>query len=113
MEEITDYKWKQKEKFEFIDFPEEKVNSGDLLMINRLDGIDQLIQIGTGSRIGHSTIAMRKDGKLFICESQMALYFPRLNIQCNSYEDWIKWAKNADYNVIFVPMKEEIRAKFD
>ncbi len=43
----------------------------------------------------------------------MALYWPKLNIQCNTYEDFIKWSHNADFNLIHLPLKEEYRAKFD
>lgn len=43
----------------------------------------------------------------------MALYWPRLNIQCNKWSDFIKWSYNADYNVIHIPLKDEYRKKFD
>lgn len=43
----------------------------------------------------------------------MALYFPRLNIQCNEWDEWMKWAENADYNLIYLPMKASYRRKFD
>ena len=43
----------------------------------------------------------------------MAFYFPRLNIQCNEWDYWMKWAENADYNVVMLKMKEEFTQKFD
>lgn len=43
----------------------------------------------------------------------MALYFPRLNIQCNEWKQWMDWAANVDYNVMIVPLKEEYRKKMN
>lgn len=38
-------------------------------MIARFDGIDNIIHLGSGSKMGHSTIALWRDDKLYICES--------------------------------------------
>jgi hypothetical protein len=35
----------------------------------RLDGLDEIIMYGTGSHVGHSTMALRFDGELYIVES--------------------------------------------
>lgn len=43
----------------------------------------------------------------------MALFWPRLNIQCNPWSDFIKWAHQADFNVVHVPLKETYRRKLD
>ena len=43
----------------------------------------------------------------------MALFFPRMNIQCNEWNQWMEWAENADYNVVIVKMKEELVKKFN
>lgn len=43
----------------------------------------------------------------------MALFFPRLHIQCNEWDYWMRWAENADYNVVIVHMRDEFRNKFN
>lgn len=35
----------------------------------RLDGLDPIIMYGSGSHAGHSTMALRFDGDLYIVES--------------------------------------------
>ncbi len=45
------------------------IQSGDFLAIFRLDGLDPIIMYGTGSHIGHSTMALRFDGELYVVES--------------------------------------------
>jgi hypothetical protein len=45
-----------------VEIPEENIQSGDYLAVMRLDGLDPMIMFGTGSRSGHSVMAMRFDG---------------------------------------------------
>lgn len=104
IKELSDYEWKKRDKFHFLKFPKELARSGDVVLITRFDGLDQIIQGFCGSRAGHSTIVLRKGHEVFICESQVAEYFPRENIQCNNWDTWMKWAENADYNVVFMPL---------
>ena len=52
-----------------IDFDETQVKSGDFFAVTRLDGTDQIIMFGTGSHSGHSVMAQRFDGELYIIES--------------------------------------------
>lgn len=78
-----------------------------------MDGLNGLIEIGSGSRVGHSVIAMRKNDNLLFCESKSSSYFPVNGIKCNSYKKWLKWAKNADLNVVILPLKKSIKEKFD
>ena len=80
IKELTNHEWKRQKKPIKIDFPEEYIKSGDLFLIYRFDGIDNLINFGAGSNVGHTTIALRKGKDAYICESQVALYFPRKNI---------------------------------
>lgn len=68
---------------------------------------------GSGSHIGHSTMALRFDGELYIVESQDAWYWPVHNIQRNKYSDWIQYAKNCDFHVSHLPLSPEARAKFN
>lgn len=92
---------------------ESLINSGDFLAIMRLDGLDPLIMYGSGTHAGHSVMALRFDGELYIVESQDAWYWPVHAIQRNKFSDWIQYAKNADFHVVHMPLREEIRAKFN
>jgi hypothetical protein len=55
----------------------------------RLDGIDPMIMYGSGSHTGHSVMALRMEGELYIVESQDGWYWPREGIQKNKWSDWI------------------------
>ena len=37
------------------------VKSGDIFLITRFDGLDPIINVGAGSRAGHSTIILKDD----------------------------------------------------
>ena len=69
--------------------------------------------MGTGSSIGHTTVAVWIEEELYIVESQDGWYWPKHGIQRNKYDEWMENAFNADFNVYWIPLKEEIRAKFD
>jgi len=79
----------------------------------RLDGLDPLIMYGTGSHSGHSVVALRVDGELFITESQDAWYWPTHRIQRTPFKKWIKHAIDCDFHVTWMPLSEEYRARFD
>jgi hypothetical protein len=59
-----------------VEIPESEIQSGDYFAVMRLDGLDPMIMYGTGSRSGHSVMALRFDGELYIVESQDAWYWP-------------------------------------
>jgi hypothetical protein len=40
-----------------------------MIMIMRVDGLDQLIMAATGSHAGHMVMALRFDGELYIVEA--------------------------------------------
>lgn len=48
---------------------ESAIQSGDYLAVLRLDGLDPMIMYGTGSHSGHSVMALRFGGELYIVES--------------------------------------------
>jgi len=50
------------------------IDSGDAFLITRLDGLDPFIITATGTRVGHTTVALRDPSTqvLQICESQWA-----------------------------------------
>ena len=89
------------------------IKSGDVIIISRMDGLDPLIMIGSGSRAGHTCVCSWIEGELYVLESQDAWYWPRKGIQKNKWDDWIKWAYNADFNVVLLPLREEYRNKLD
>lgn len=68
---------------------------------------------GTGSVVGHTCVLLEIDGEMHVVESQDAWYWPKHNIQRNKWSDWKKYAKNAGFNVIVVPLNAEKRAQFD
>jgi hypothetical protein len=95
------------------DIDESFIKSGDYIGIYRLDGLDPLIMLGTGARTGHTAVACRYEGELYILESQDGWYWPRHGIQKNKYRDWVKWAHAAHFSVVHLPLREEYRQKFD
>ena len=96
-----------------IDFSDDEIHDGDFLAITRLDGLDEIIMWGTGSHVGHSTVVLTIDGEKHIVESQDAWYWPKHKIQRNTFTQWKQWAKNCDFNVVVLPLKDELRKKFD
>jgi hypothetical protein len=96
-----------------VEIDESLIQSGDFLAILRLDGLDPLIMYGSGSHAGHSTMALRFDGELYVVESQDAWYWPVHNIQRNKFSDWIQYAKNCDFHVSHLPLSPEKRAIFN
>lgn len=52
-----------------VDIDESLIQAGDYFAVMRLDGLDPLIMYGTGSHSGHSVVAHRENGHLYIVES--------------------------------------------
>lgn len=113
----TGYQWLPRENATVLDYPAENFNSGDYLSIIRFDGVDNIIQYGTGSHSGHTVMALwdRTGDKpqLYIVESQDGWYWPYHGIQRTKWEEWIKLAHNADFNVAHIRLREEYQKKFD
>jgi len=68
-----------------LNFDVSEIKTGDFLAIYRLDGLDSLIMLGTGSHIGHSAVACWIDNELYILESQDGWYWPKRGIQRNKW----------------------------
>ena len=51
------------------EYDENLIQSGDFIAITRFDVVDPIIMYGTGSHAGHSVMALRFDGELYIIES--------------------------------------------
>lgn len=111
-------KWAIKEDFverkiKKVEIDESLIQSGDYFAVMRLDGLDPIIMYGTGSHSGHSVVALRMDGELYIVESQDAWYWPTHRIQRTPFKTWMQHAENCDFHVVHMPLSDEYRAKFD
>ena len=96
-----------------VNFDKNIIKTGDALLISRMDGLDPMIMIGSGGHAGHCVVCAWKDNELYVLEAQDAFYWPRRGIQKNKWEDWIKWANLAEFNVVHLPLREEYRNKLN
>ena len=96
-----------------IELDESEIHTGDFVAISRIDGVDPIIMIGTGSHIGHSCVCSWIDGELYVIESQDGWYWPYHGIQRNKFKEWVRLAHIAEFNVAILPMKEEVRKRFN
>ncbi len=55
------------------------------------------------------------DDELYVLESQDAWFFnsPYTGVQKNKFKDWLQYAQQASYEVVWVPLKEEYRNRLD
>lgn len=103
----------EKREIQTYDYDENLIQSGDFFVVMRLDGLDQIIELGTGSHSGHSVMGLRFDGELYIVESQGGWYWPNKGLQRTPWNQWKQWAANADFHVVHCPLSDANRAKFD
>jgi hypothetical protein len=89
------------------------VHSGDVFASLKLDGIDPFITAITGSHVGHIQVALEVDGEMKVCESQDAPYWPVHGWQCNSFDDFVQWTKDALFNTVHLRLASPYREKFD
>lgn len=93
------------------------IHSGDFIGVVRLDGLSPIIMFGTGGRISHSTMALWVDEngtrELYILESQGGWYWPVNGLQITKWAEWVKLAERASYQAVLLPLKPEVRAKFN
>lgn len=117
IQEKLGYKYKLWEKKYY--FNESEIKSGDYFSITRLDGLDPMIMWGTGSFSGHTGIALRIDGILYICESTDEnpfgeSYWPEpYGVIKTPYKKWIKQAEDAGYMVAILRLNSENQKIFD
>lgn len=113
----TGYQWLPRDPPRKLDYKAENFRSGDFLAIIRFDGVDNIIGYGSGSRVGHSVMALWDrevtPPQLYIVESQDGWYWPTHGLQKTKWEQWIKWADNADFNVAHLRLRDEFQSKFD
>jgi hypothetical protein len=108
-----DYKDRGEYGKKMLNIDKNEIKTGDFIAILRMDGLDELIMMGTGSSIGHTAVAVWIDDELYITESQDGWYWPKHGIQRNKFDDWVKSALDVDFNVVVVPLKPEYREKLD
>jgi len=115
LERYVNYSVNKREQYgeAILNFDISEIKTGDFVAIYRLDGLDPMIMLGTGSHIGHSAVACWIDGELHVLESQDGWYWPKRGIQRNKWSTWIQWAHNADFNVAILPLKDEYRKNLD
>jgi hypothetical protein len=112
--DVTGYQWEPRNPKDIVvDIDPSLIHSGDFLAITRFDGLDQIIEYGAGSHAGHSTMLIWVEDELYVVESQAAWYWPRKGLQMNPFSDWVKWAHDADFNVVWLPLRPEISAQFN
>ncbi len=116
---------KQKMNHQYIEWnknvtlEENEINSGDLFAITRFDGLDPTIMWGTGSFIGHTAVALRINGNLYICESTdknplgESYWPPPYGIIKTPYKKWLDLARKADYIVSVLRLNKENQIIFN
>jgi len=109
----TTYEWRRRTPDTFVDLDETQVRSGDFIIITRMDGVDQIIQWGCGSIVGHSVVLLEFDGEMYAIESQDGWYWPKHGIQRNPWKQWKQWALNAGFNVAILPLSDELYNQFN
>lgn len=92
---------------------EKFIESGDFIGISRLDGIGGMVMLGTGGYINHAAMALWIENELYVIESADGGCWPFKGIQKNLYKDWIKYANNADYNVVVLKLRKDLRKLFN
>ena len=116
IEHTTGFQWQKRAASKTYIPAKEAIQSGDFFAITRFDGLDQIIQYGTGSHSGHSVTAVwdSDEKELYIVESQDGWYWKLGHgLQRNKYDDWMKAAQAAGFNVVHMPIKKELAAKYN
>lgn len=92
------------------------VRDGDLFLTRRFDGMDPFYMVSSGSGVAHAAVAMwDSQGELWICEAQHAWYFENglSGVQKTRFVEWIDLAGDADYEVVWLPLRNDVRRRFN
>lgn len=91
------------------------VQSGDLMMVQRLDGLGVLEDWGTGAVTTHTVMPIRRADGLYIFEATTLDAYWKLadGVQINPLDAWLANAGNASFNVVHIPLSAEIRARWN
>lgn len=102
----------------FIALDKSRIKSGTYLTTQRFDASEIIIQYGTGSWVGHTTVAIwRTDGQLYVCEStgknSPNYWPPPYGVVCHLWDEWMQLADAANYAVTVLPLRPDLQAKFN
>ena len=68
-----------------------------------------MIMYGTGSPVGHVANAMWfDDGELYVVEADRME-----GVMKTKWDDWFIWAESIGNNVVWMPLKPELRERFE
>eukprot|EP00698_Gefionella_okellyi_P025384 TRINITY_DN9267_c0_g1_i1.p1 TRINITY_DN9267_c0_g1~~TRINITY_DN9267_c0_g1_i1.p1 ORF type:complete len:543 (-),score=108.11 TRINITY_DN9267_c0_g1_i1:1052-2680(-) len=100
-----------------LNIPDDLIPDGTYFATQKFDGSEVMIQYGTGSYSGHSTVAIRVNGTLHVCESNGKnspdYWPPPYGVTCHTYTEWISLATAAGYSVTLMPLAPELQALWD
>lgn len=109
----------QERPYNYVNLSVSDFQSGDMLAIIRLDGLDPMIAWGTGGTTGHTAIYVDFPDGPHICESTDTpsnthpYWPPPYGIIRTPLYQWMQQALAADYHVALIPLKPELRARLD
>jgi len=93
---------------------ESLINDGDFFSVLRLDGLDPMLAWAMGAHSGHTVMALRIGGQLYIVEStNKNSYWPTNGVQRTPYQTWIKQARAAGYNLLWAPLTPAAAKSFN
>jgi hypothetical protein len=97
-----------------VNISEDDIHDGDFFGVVRLDGVDTMLAWAMGSTTGHTTIALRIDNVLHICESTTVdAYWPTNGIQCTPWPTWQAQCQKANMNIVHAPLNSYYRGLFN
>ncbi|KAJ4457546.1 putative Tryptophan synthase alpha chain [Paratrimastix pyriformis] len=89
----------------FLD--ESLIHSGDVLIMTDLEGTSFFIHFVTGSHASHGALFLWFEDGLYVVESTMPV------ITRTPYRTWLASHFHDGYDVVFLPLREEYRRRFD
>lgn len=106
----------QKRVITEVEIDSNLIKDGDLLLARRMDGMDPFYMVSSGSQASHAAVALRDEkGEVYILEAQSAFYFKNgeSGVQKTRYVDWIEHARDADFDVVWIPIKDDKKKEFN
>jgi hypothetical protein len=108
--------WQLEERpTDLVTIDESTIQSGAFLAIIRFDGLDPMLAWAMGAHTGHTTITLRVNGVLYVCESTSKTpYWPYQDgIQMTPWKQWLAQAHAAGFNVAYLPLSAKYQKMFD
>eukprot|EP00771_Trimastix_marina_P004211 gnl/Trimastix_PCT/958.p1 GENE.gnl/Trimastix_PCT/958~~gnl/Trimastix_PCT/958.p1 ORF type:complete len:593 (-),score=138.43 gnl/Trimastix_PCT/958:330-2108(-) len=95
-----------------IDIPESQIRSGDVFLTQCLWGLDSFIAYGTGSHVGHCTVALWIQGKLHVCESTVDKAIGK-GVVCTPYRKWLDVIPHKQTITLYLPLRRDVADRFN